>query len=125
MNIRGIEHVQEYILNEIQNVYRYQDVSIDDKHFEIIISRMFKKVQIENFGDADFLTDIVDRIKFEDKNKELIETGKRPATCKQILMGITKAGLMADSFVAAPVSKKPQKFLPKLRLRVKPTACSA
>lgn len=111
LNIRGIEHVQRYILLEIQNVYRYQDVTIDDKHFEIIISRMFKKVQIDSFGDADFLTDIVDRIKFEDKNKELIEAGKRPSTCRQILMGITKAGLMADSFVAASSFQETTKVL--------------
>jgi len=111
LNIRGIEHVQVYILNEIQNVYRYQDVLIDDKHFEIIISRMFKKVQIDSFGDADFLTDIIDRLRFEDKNKELIEAGKRPATCRQILMGITKAGLMADSFVAASSFQETTKVL--------------
>jgi DNA-directed RNA polymerase subunit beta' len=111
LNIRGIEHVQTHILNEIQNVYRYQDVSIDDKHFEIIISRMFKKVQIAEFGDADFLTDIVDRNKFEDKNVELIDAGKRPATANQILMGITKAGLMADSFIAASSFQETTKVL--------------
>ena len=111
LNIRGTEFVQEYILQEIQNVYRYQDVSIDDKHFEIIISRMFKKVQLESFGDADFLHDIVDRAKFEERNRELIETGKRPATCRQILMGITKAGLMAESFVAASSFQETTKVL--------------
>jgi DNA-directed RNA polymerase subunit beta' len=111
LNIRGIEHVQSYMLIEVQKVYRYQDVAIDDKHFEIIISRMFKKVQIDSFGDADFMTDIVDRAKFEDKNRDLLEAGKRPATCTQILMGITKAGLMADSFVAASSFQETTKVL--------------
>lgn len=111
LNIRGIEYVQNYMLQEVQNVYRYQDVSIDDKHFEIIISRMFKKVQIVDFGDADFLTDIVDRAKFEDKNAVLVEKGKRPAIANQILMGITKAGLMADSFVAASSFQETTKVL--------------
>jgi DNA-directed RNA polymerase subunit beta' len=72
---------------------------------------MFKKVQIDSFGDADFLTDIVDRAKFEDKNRDLLEAGKRPATCTQILMGITKAGLMADSFVAASSFQETTKVL--------------
>ena len=111
LNIRGIEHVQNYILQEIQNVYRYQDVSIDDKHFEIIISRMFKKVQITDFGDSSLMTDIIDRVAFEDLNKELLEGGKKPAKCMQILMGITKAGLMADSFVAASSFQETTKVL--------------
>ncbi len=111
LNIRGLEYVQSYILQEIQKVYRYQDVTIDDKHFEIIISRMFKKVQISDFGDSDFLTDIVDRVKFEEKNRVLLEEGKRPATCKQTLMGITKAGLMADSFIAASSFQETTKVL--------------
>lgn len=111
LNIRGMEHVQNYVLQEIQNVYRYQDVSIDDKHFEIIISRMFKKVQITRFGDSGFLTDMIDRIKFEEKNAELVEQSKTPAKCKQILMGITKAGLMADSFVAASSFQETTKVL--------------
>ncbi|MBF0197393.1 MAG: DNA-directed RNA polymerase subunit beta' [Planctomycetes bacterium] len=111
LNIRGLEHVQNYILMETQNVYRYQDVSIDDKHFEIIISRMFKKVQISDFGDSGFMTDIVDRVKFEDANKGLLEESKRPAKCKQILMGITKAGLMADSFIAASSFQETTKVL--------------
>ena len=119
LNIRGTEHVQDYILQEIQNVYRYQDVGIDDKHFEIIISRMFKKVQIESFGEADFLTDIVDRAKFETKNQELIEAGRRPATCRQILMGITKAGLMADSFIAASSFQETTKVLTEAAISAK------
>ena len=111
LNIRGIEHVQSYILQETQNVYRYQDVTIDDKHFEIIIARMFKKVQITSFGDTSFTSDIIDRQKFEIANKELLEQGKKPAKCMQILMGITKAGLMADSFVAASSFQETTKVL--------------
>ena len=111
LNIRGLDFVQNHILMEVQKVYRYQSQNIDDKHFEIIISRMFKKVQITDFGDSDFLNDIVDRVKFEIKNAELMEAGKKPAKCKQILMGITKAGLMADSFIAASSFQETTKVL--------------
>ncbi|MBF0243848.1 MAG: DNA-directed RNA polymerase subunit beta' [Planctomycetes bacterium] len=111
LNIRGLEYVQRYLIDEIQNVYRYQSVPIDDKHFEIIISRMFRKVQIMDFGDSGFLTDMVDRIKLEMRNKELLAEGKRPATSRQMLMGITKAGLMAESFIAASSFQETTKVL--------------
>jgi DNA-directed RNA polymerase subunit beta' len=80
---------------------------------------MFKKVQIVDFGDTDFLTDIVDRAKFEEKNRVLLEKGKRPAMANQILMGITKAGLMADSFVAASSFQETTKVLTEAAISAK------
>ncbi len=100
--IQGREACQEYLLNEIQKVYRSQGVNINDKHIEMIIRQMLSKVRVRNPGDTDWLPgDLVDRLAFEETNAKIIAEGKQPATATQVLLGITKAALKTESFLSA------------------------
>ncbi len=100
--IKGPEGVYEYLISEVQKVYRNQGVDINDKHIEVIGRQMLKKVRIENNGDTNmFQGSLVDMYDFEDRNNEAINEGKRPATGKRVLLGITKASLATDSFLSA------------------------
>jgi DNA-directed RNA polymerase subunit beta' len=100
--IQGREACQEYLLEEIQKVYRSQGVNINDKHIEMIIRQMLSKVRVRNPGDTDLLPgDLVDRLAFEELNAKTIAEGKRPATATQVLLGITKAALKTESFLSA------------------------
>ncbi len=102
LEVQGREALQIYLLTEVQKVYRTQGVNINDKHFEIIIRKMLGKVSVIETGDSELLPgDLVDRKKFEAINEQLIAEGKRPAKAKQVLLGITKAALATDSFLAA------------------------
>ena len=102
LRTQGIKGVQDYILKEVQMVYRSQSVEINDKHVEVIIRQMLKKVQIENPGDTDILPgEKVDLFKFEEKNLEALEQGKRPAIGKRALLGITDTALATESFLSA------------------------
>ena len=100
--IKGPEGVYEYLISEVQKVYRNQGVDINDKHIEVIGRQMLKKVRVEDNADTDmFPGSLIDMYEFEDKNKEAIAQGKRPATGKRVLLGITKASLATDSFLSA------------------------
>ena len=100
--IKGPEGVYEYVISEIQKAYRNQGVDINDKHVEVIARQMLRKVRVDDGGDTDmFPGSLVDMYEFEDKNKEAVEQGKRPATGKRALLGITKASLATDSFLSA------------------------
>ncbi len=100
--IQGPEGVYEYLIAEVQKVYRNQGVDINDKHIEVIGRQMLKKVRIEDNGDTDmFAGSLIDMYEFEDKNKQAIEEGKRPAIGKRVLLGITKASLATESFLSA------------------------
>jgi len=102
LRIKGVAEVQTYLLQEVQKVYRLQGVDINDKHIEVIIRQMLRKVKIEDAGDTDMLPgSLVDIFKFERENEEAIAKGLRPAVAKRILMGITKASLSTDSFLSA------------------------
>ncbi len=102
LRICGDRVLQEYLVNEIQEVYRLQGVKINDKHIEIIIRQMLRKVQVEDPGDSEFLAgDYVDKHKLLAVNRELIKQGKRPATYSPVLLGITKAALHTESFISA------------------------
>jgi len=102
LKINGIHRVQEYLLNEIQEVYRLQGVKINDKHIEIIIRQMLQKVQIVDPGDTNFLEGAqVDKFTFADNNEKVKEQGGEPATFKPLLLGITKASLFTESFISA------------------------
>ena len=102
LEILGPSAVQEYLIEEIQKVYRLQGVTINDKHLEVIISRMLFKIRITDTGDADFFWgDQVDRFAFMDANEEISEKGGKPAEGEPILLGITKASLETDSFISA------------------------
>ena len=100
--IKGPEGVYEYLISEVQKVYRNQGVDINDKHIEVIGRQMLKKVRVDDNGDTDmFPGALIDMYEFADKNKEMEEQGKRPATGKRVLLGITKASLATESFLSA------------------------
>ena len=100
--IKGPEGVYEYLISEVQKVYRNQGVDINDKHIEVIGRQMLKKVRVEDNGDTNmFPGSLIDMYEFEDENNKAIAEGKRPATGKRVLLGITKASLATDSFLSA------------------------
>jgi DNA-directed RNA polymerase subunit beta' len=100
--VLGDRELQKYLVNEVQEVYRLQGVTINDKHIEIIVRQMLRRVRIEEVGDTDFVVgELVDKFVFQEENERVIGQGKRPATAKPILLGITKASLSTDSFISA------------------------
>ena len=102
LRVQGVKGVQDYILEQIQSVYRSQGVDINDKHVEIIVRQMLKKVRIENSGSTDLLPgEMVDMFTVEDENRKAIENGGAPALQKRVLLGITKAALSTESFLSA------------------------
>ncbi|MDO5714736.1 MAG: DNA-directed RNA polymerase subunit beta', partial [Tissierellia bacterium] len=102
LRVKGIKGVQEYLVKEVQRVYRLQGVDINDKHIEVIVRQMLSKVKVENSGDTDMLPgSLVSDSTFYHKNKEAKEQGKEPATGETALLGITKASLATDSFLSA------------------------
>ncbi len=102
LRVRGLKGVQEYLLKEVLEVYRLQDVRINAKHIEIIIRQMLRKVRIENPGDTDLLPgDLIDLYRLEEANNKVLANGGMPAVAKRILLGITKASLSVESFLSA------------------------
>ena len=120
LKIKGVRAVQDYMLREVQRVYRLQGVDIADKHIEVLVRQMLKKVRIENNGDAEFLPGtLVDILDFEDMNEQLIAEGKEPAEGKQIIMGITKAALATNSFLSAASFQETTKVLTEAAIKGK------
>ena len=112
LKIKGLRAVQDYMLREVQRVYRLQGVDINDKHIEVIVRQMLKKVRVEEKGDSELLPGtMVDVLEFEDINKQLEAEGKEPATGEQIMLGITKASLATDSFLSAASFQETTKVL--------------
>jgi DNA-directed RNA polymerase subunit beta' len=102
LKVKGVRGVQVYLLREVQRVYRLQGVDINDKHIEIMIRQMLRKVKVEDEGDTDLLPGtLVDAFEFEEVNREVEARGGRPATARPVLLGITRASLATDSFLAA------------------------
>jgi DNA-directed RNA polymerase subunit beta' len=100
--VLGDRELQKYLVNEVQEVYRLQGVTINDKHIEIIVRQMLRRVRIEEVGDTEFVVgELVDKFVFQEENERVIAQGKRPATAKPVLLGITKASLSTDSFISA------------------------
>ncbi len=100
--IQGRETVQRYLVDEVLRVYRSQGVNTNEKHIEVIVRQMLRKVRIENAGDTDLLPDdLVDRVTFEETNREVLAQGGEPATAQPVLLGVTKASLTTDSFLSA------------------------
>ena len=117
LRITGIEALQNYLLREVQNVYRSQNVTIDDKHHEIIISQMLRKVRVEDPGDTDMLPGaVVDKFRFRKKNRKVIESGGKPARAEPLLLGITKASLQSESFISAASFQETTKVLTQAAL---------
>ena len=112
LKIKGVRAVQDYMLREVQRVYRLQGVEINDKHIEVIVRQMLKKVRIESNGDADFLPGVlVDALEYEDTRERLEAEGKEPPEGKQIILGITKASLATNSFLSAASFQETTKVL--------------
>jgi DNA-directed RNA polymerase subunit beta' len=102
LRVEGVQSVQMHLVDEVQQVYKSQGVLIHDKHIELIVRQMLRKVHILEPGDSEFLPgELVDRRRFEEKNAEVVEGGGEPASARPILMGITKASLATDSWLAA------------------------
>ncbi len=120
LKTKGIKGVQDYILREIQNVYRSQGVDINDKHVEIIIRQMMKKVQVENSGDTEILPgEKLDLYRFEEESLKALENGLRPPKGKRILLGITKASLAKESFLSAASFQETARVLTEAAIKNK------
>ena len=112
LGIQGVQAVQEYLVNEIQDVYRLQGVKINDKHIEVIVRQMLQKVKLVDSGDTNFLEgEAVDKFRFFDENAKVVAEGGDPATYQPLLLGITRASLMTDSFVSAASFQETTKVL--------------
>ena len=120
LRIKGIRGVQDYLIQEVQRVYRLQGVDINDKHIEVIVRQMLKRVKIDENGDTDFLPGgYADWLEFEDKNAEMIEAGKEPASGSRALLGITKASLATDSFLSAASFQETTRVLTEAAIKGK------
>ncbi len=112
LKIKGVEAVQNYMISEVQKVYRLQGVEIQDRHIEMIVHQMMKKTRVIEAGDSDFIPGTtVDRLDFEDENERLEAEGKKPAEGKRIILGITKASLATESFMSAASFQETTKVL--------------
>ena len=120
LKIKGVEAVQDYMLREVQRVYRLQGVEINDKHIEVIVRQMLKKIRVENNGDTDFLPGtLVDILDFDDANEKAIAEGKEPAEGKRVMLGITKAALATNSFLSAASFQETTKVLTEAAIKGK------
>ena len=120
LRIKGVRAVQDYMLQEVQRVYRLQGVEINDKHIEVIVRQMLRKVRVENSGDSGLLPGMMaDLLEFEDINKKLVAEGKEPAEGKQALLGITKASLATNSFLSAASFQETTKVLTEAAIKGK------
>ena len=120
LKIKGVRAVQDYMIQEVQRVYRLQGVDINDKHIEVIVRQMLKKIRIENNGDSEFLPGtLVDILEYEDTNERLEEEGKEPAEGKQVMLGITKASLATNSFLSAASFQETTKVLTEAAIKGK------
>ena len=112
LKIKGVRAVQDYMIQEVQRVYRLQGVEINDKHIEMIVHQMLKKVKVEESGDSSVLPGVsMDVLEFNEMNEQLIAEGKKPAEGKQVMLGITKASLATDSFLSAASFQETTKVL--------------
>ncbi len=112
LKIKGVRAVQDYMIQEVQRVYRLQGVEINDKHIEVIVRQMLKKVKVEESGDSDVLPGVsMNVLDYNDMNEKLLAEGKEPAEGKQVMLGITKASLATDSFLSAASFQETTKVL--------------
>ncbi len=120
LRIKGVRAAQDYMLREVQRVYRLQGVEISDKHIEVLVRQMLKKIRVEENGDTEFLPGtLVDVLEFEDVNEQLEKEGKTLATGKQVMLGITKASLATDSFLSAASFQETTKVLTEAAIKGK------
>ena len=120
LTIKGPEGVYNYLVQEVQKVYRNQGVDINDKHIEVIGRQMLKKVKVEDNGDTNlFAGSLVDMYEFQDINEQMEQEGKRPATGRRVLLGITKASLATDSFLSAASFQETTRVLTEAAIKGK------
>ncbi|MGN1156144.1 MAG: DNA-directed RNA polymerase subunit beta', partial [Agathobacter sp.] len=120
LKIKGVRAVQDYMLREVQRVYRLQGVDINDKHIELIVRQMLQKIRVEDNGDSDLLPgSMVDSLDFLELNEQLEEEGKALATGSQVLLGITKASLATNSFLSAASFQETTKVLTEAAIKGK------
>ena len=120
LKVKGVRAVQDYMLREVQRVYRLQGVDIADKHIEVIVRQMLKKIRVEDNGDSNFLPGtLVDILEYEDANAKLIAEGKEPAVGVQTMLGITKAALATNSFLSAASFQETTKVLTEAAIKGK------
>lgn len=120
LKIKGVKGVQDYLVKEVQTVYRQQGVEISDKHIEVIVRQMLRKVRIEDAGDTEMLPgELVDIFKFEEENARVIQNDGQPAVAKRVLLGITKASLATDSFLAAASFQETTRVLTEAAIKGK------
>ena len=120
LKIKGVRAVQDYMIQEVQRVYRLQGVEINDKHIEVIVRQMLKKIRIENNGDTDYLPGtLVDVLDFDEINENLVDLDKRPAEGTQVMLGITKASLATNSFLSAASFQETTKVLTEAAIKGK------
>jgi len=120
LKIKGLRAVQDYMLHEVQRVYRLQGVEINDKHIELIVHQMLKKVRVEENGDSQFLPGtMVDALELEETNAKLVEEGKEPAVGEPVMLGITKASLATNSFLSAASFQETTKVLTEAAIKGK------
>ena len=120
LRIKGVRAVQDYMIREVQRVYRLQGVEINDKHIEVIVHQMLKKIRIEDNGDTEFLPGtLVDVLDVEEVNEKLEAEGKQPAEGKQVMLGITKASLATNSFLSAASFQETTKVLTEAAIKGK------
>ena len=120
LRIKGVRAVQDYMIREVQRVYRLQGVEISDKHIEVIVRQMLKKIRIEDNGDTEFLPGtLVDFLEYEDVNEQMEKEGKQPADGKQVMLGITKASLATNSFLSAASFQETTKVLTEAAIKGK------
>ena len=120
LRIKGVRAVQDYMIREVQRVYRLQGVEISDKHIEVLVRQMLKKIRIEDNGDTEFLPGtLVDVLEFEEVNENLEKEGKKPAEGKQVMLGITKASLATESFLSAASFQETTKVLTEAAIKGK------
>jgi DNA-directed RNA polymerase subunit beta' len=112
LKIKGEKELAKYLVDEVQEVYRLQGVKINDKHIEVIVRQMLRRVRVKEVGDTDFLVgEHVEKITFEAANQRMVEAGKQPAMAEPLLLGITKASLSTESFISAASFQETTKVL--------------
>lgn len=120
LKIKGVASVQQYLIQEVQRVYRLQGVDINDKHIEVIVRQMLRKVKVEDPGDTDLLTGgLVDMFEYEEVNQKAIQEGLQPAVGKRVLLGITKASLATESFLSAASFQETTRVLTEAAIKGK------
>ena len=120
LRILGIEELTEYFVNQVQDVYRLQGVIINDKHIEVILRQMLKKIEVKESGDSNLLPgEIIDRLRFDEINEKLHSEKKNLAKGERVLMGITKASLQTESFISAASFQETTRVLTDAAIRGK------